>query len=305
MGNVFLITIEQLLIMLVFMVIGFSLRKSGILLEPTGKILSVLEVYVFVPAFLISNLSANLNMDVIIGKLNYLLIGAALLIAMLGLAYVLSHVLTKDSNLRNILMYAFAFANYGYIGYPLIDAVYGGTVLSNFIIFAIPFTIFIQLIGRYLLGDEKIKLWRKLLTPSLIAIILGILGGVFGFRYPEILSITLTKASACMSPIAMLLTGFVLAGRRFVELVNSPKVYLFALIRLIAIPVSVGLCLLAFGVGTEWIMMAVMITAMPVGVNTIIFPEAYGGESAAGARICFISNILSVLTIPVLLALIS
>jgi predicted permease len=42
---------------------------------------------------------------------------------------------------------------------------------------------------------------------------------------------------------------------------------------------------------------------MPMGLNTVIFPEAYGGDSGTGAQCCFVSQVLGLLTIPGVFAL--
>ena len=41
-------------------------------------------------------------------------------------------------------------------------------------------------------------------------------------------------------------------------------------------------------------------TAMPLGLNTVVFPEAYGGNPETGASMALISNTLGVITIPLL-----
>ena len=45
--------------------------------------------------------------------------------------------------------------------------------------------------------------------------------------------------------------------------------------------------------------------ATPLGLNTIVFPEAYGGDPKTGASMALISHTLCVITIPIMFALIS
>ena len=44
-------------------------------------------------------------------------------------------------------------------------------------------------------------------------------------------------------------------------------------------------------------------TAPALGLNTVIFPEAYGGNPETGASMAMISHTLCVITIPLLYAL--
>jgi len=51
------------------------------------------------------------------------------------------------------------------------------------------------------------------------------------------------------------------------------------------------LCMFAFGT--------------PLGLNTVVFPAAHGGDTSTGASMAMISHTLSVLTIPLLYALVT
>ena len=42
---------------------------------------------------------------------------------------------------------------------------------------------------------------------------------------------------------------------------------------------------------------------MPLGMNTIIFPAAYGGDLTTGASMAVISNIVGLISVPVILSL--
>jgi predicted permease len=44
--------------------------------------------------------------------------------------------------------------------------------------------------------------------------------------------------------------------------------------------------------------------AMPLGLNTIVIPSAYGKDTSVGARMAIISHLLSVITIPVIFSMI-
>ena len=49
--------------------------------------------------------------------------------------------------------------------------------------------------------------------------------------------------------------------------------------------------------------LAFVATATPLGLNTVVFPEAYGGNPKTGASMAMISHTLCVITIPLLYSL--
>ena len=60
------------------------------------------------------------------------------------------------------------------------------------------------------------------------------------------------------------------------------------------------LALKLFGTSEEIMTLALVAFATPLGLNTIVFPAAYGGETETGASMVMISHTLSVVTIPLM-----
>ena len=53
----------------------------------------------------------------------------------------------------------------------------------------------------------------------------------------------------------------------------------------------------------ELLLYVLCFLAMPLGLNTIVIPAAYGGDTSTGASCALISSTLAVITIPVLFLL--
>lgn len=45
--------------------------------------------------------------------------------------------------------------------------------------------------------------------------------------------------------------------------------------------------------------------ALPMGMNMVVYPEAFGGDGLSGAKTAFISHLLSVVTLPLVFTLLS
>lgn len=310
MKELYLITIQNILVMFLLIVIGFVMRRTGILPEQSGKVLSVLETNLFLPAMIIKNLSSNLNRAAIMNYFILILTGVEFLILAIIVARAFASFFSKSREARNLFTYIFAFPNYAYFGYPIIEKVFGSKTLAHTIIFALPFTIAIFTFGFYLLvgkqTNEKItfkSILKSLLKPVLIAVFLGISCGLLSIKIPDAISDAISMISACMSPVSMILTGFVLAVFSPAELFKSTTAYVASFIRHILIP-AIFACILWFiGLRGENYIIPIIISAMPVGMNVVIFTEAYGKDSKYSARICFVSYIFSLIAIPVVFGL--
>ena len=103
----------------------------------------------------------------------------------------------------------------------------------------------------------------------------------------------------------MVLTGFVIGGYDFKELLQDKKVYIATALRLLILPaVFIGLLLLTKA-SDYTLVLALFAFATPLGMNTVVFPAAYGGETKTGAAMAMISHTLSILTIPLMYSLLN
>ena len=91
-----------------------------------------------------------------------------------------------------------------------------------------------------------------------------------------------------MSPIAMILTGFVIGGYSFANLFGKWQTYVVAGIRLVFLPTVSVLVLKLFNAPQEAVVATLCANAMPLGLNTVIIPSAYGKSPDDGAsmRLC-------------------
>ena len=76
--------------------------------------------------------------------------------------------------------------------------------------------------------------------------------------------------------------------------------YVASLLRLVVIPAAMMLVLKLLGINDEIMTFALIAFATPLGLNTIVYPAAYGGDTKTGASMAMISHTLSVVTIPLM-----
>lgn len=293
--------------MLITMIsIGIIMRKSKKLPENAGKIMSTLCAFVFCPAYNIRNLSKNVTIASIGDKLSLLGIGAVMIILMILVAKLLARWLGKDEFDRRCLTYAFTVSNYGYFGYPVVEGVFGSAALGDMIVFAIPTTIATYTWGYLLFNrDGKLTLKKILLTPMIIAVITGVTIGLSGIQLPSFLNDVINGAASCMSPVSMLLAGFVLGGLPFKKLFVGAKAYFYSAIRLLLLPLLFGIPLYFLGLRESMLMMPLLMLALPMGLNLVVYPESFGYDATDNARMCFVSFVMCLVILPLTFELIN
>ena len=300
--------------MLIFIFIGYFLRKREIINESGKKVLAGLLVNLFLPCYYIVSLSTNLTIDKINQYLLYFVCGLGLAIAIVFIAMPFARLLGKDKLQRNVLKYSFAFANIGYFGYPVVGVVFGEAVKASMILFCIPQSIVISTYGYQILTQKidsptdlekalvKKEKWTKhlrfLYAPPFMGLMIGVIIGLLPIELPTYVVNMLDLAKNCQSPVAMLLTGAVLSSVPLLKLFTSIKSYVVGFIRLIVMPVVIGLAFYLLGARGDLLVIAVASVALPVGMNVVVYPESAGIDGTEGAKTCFISYVLALATLP-------
>jgi len=298
--QIFGIVAQQLLILYVFMVIGYVLNKKHVVHDKIGDVLSQLIVNIFMPALVFENMSGNMRVSALQREWPLILTGALVLAATYWLSLFATRKMREN---RMLYVYSYTISNYGYIGYSVISAVFGAEMLYRTILFCMPMTVFIYTTGKDMFAPTKTKFKDLIKNPIIIAMVLGGIIGLLEIDLPGAVAQVFSMASGAMAPIAMILTGYVLGRTKITDALKDKKSYGACVLRLIVIPLAIVAALMLMRLDKQVIMLAGMVSALPFGTNSVIFLEVYGGDSGLAARLSFLSNLLSVLTIPVVYAL--
>lgn len=315
--EMFKLTLQQMLMMYTLILVGYLLRKKSILPEKSDTAMARMETYIFVPALSLYNMLTRCTVKTFSENYTLILYGLAVMLVAIGISYPLSKLFVKDSRTpenayrRNIYKYAMTFGNFGFMGNFIILGIWGEEFFFKYSMFTMFVSILCYGWGLYILipkdkncGILK-NLKRGLLTPPILALFIGIAGGLLnvGNLLPQFFVSALSNASKCQGPVAMVLAGYVIGGYDFKKLILNKKVYFASLLRLIVIPAFLVCGLKLFGAGKEIMTLALIAFATPLGLNTIVYPATYGGETETGASMTMISHTLSVITIPVMYTL--
>ena len=288
---------ESLLVLLIFAFAGWFLGTRRILSSENLKLLSVLEIWVFLPCNCLRSFSGNFTVEYIREKYPLLIISTCIVVALSVLNAVIVPRFVKCSYDQKIVRYTLTLSNYGYVGYPLVQSVYGDLMLLNAQLFAIPMSIYSNSEGyRLLTGGDSVSL-KKIVNPSLVAIMIGATIGLTGWQLPSALKTVIANGANCMGPISMILVGITISDYDIKELLRNKMSYLVVLFRLVLIPLALCFVLKPF-ISVEARMIAVLLYSMPCGLNTIIFPKMTGEDCRPGASMAMISTIACIVTIP-------
>ena len=142
--------------------------------------------------------------------------------------------------------------------------------------------------------------WKQIVTnPTIMSVFVGVALGLSGIKLPGLLNDVLSGAGNCMSPVSMLLAGFVLGAYPVRTLMKGFRPYQISGIRLLGIPALYCAVLFLLGLRGLYLMLPLLVFSMPLGLNLVVFPESLGEDASENAKLCFVSYIMAAFIMPV------
>ena len=307
---------NQMIFLFTLIAIGFILMKWKLLPDNAGKIISKLENMLFVPALVMYTFIQHCNVQTLSSVWRLLLLAFAMVLVLIPISLMVAKVCFKEKYLQKIATYGLAFSNFGFMGNAIMNAIFP-EIFFEYTIFTLPFWFMIYLWGVPVLlisndGNEKVTLLSRLkafLNPMLVAMFIGLILGLtgLGLKLPSGILSVIKVSGDCMSPLAMLLTGITIGQTNVLALIKKWRIYLTSAIRLLVYPLAVLLILMLLPQNDFFTLTffrcAICMASMPMGLNAIVVPAAYGKDTTDAAGLALISHLFSIGTIPLMFML--
>ena len=312
MLTAFLTTLGEMTRILMFMVLGFGLNRLHILPKGAGAGISRLITMVLIPALLIYNNMTEFQLSNIGQYSRLVLMGVFLWTAVTLISLPIAGKLSAGNPLdRGVYLYGLSFPNTGAIGMPLTLALMGTTGLFRLNLFLVMFSIMTYAwgVGLFLDTERKNPIKRfliHLLNPVFVSMCIGMTLGARGAKnwLPTLVTEFVGDLGSMYAPLSLLLTGYTIADYPLSEMFHLPKSYVFTALRLLVYPLVAVLLVKLVGGDLLVATLAVIAFSGPSGMNVVVFPASYGQNCETGASIVMISSLGSILTVPLMYALV-
>lgn len=296
---------EQMVLLFVLIFVAYIASKVGLLPKNSNKVIADLVVNITNPAtilYAVGTSSHALSNTAVLGilGLTIVVLGGQML---LGSGY--TRALRLKADTAGVYRFMLVFSNCGFLGYPVLRALYGGEavfVASMYVLIfqILSFTYGVRQISAGSAASREFDI-KKFCTPMVITSLLALILYLTNVRFHPMVLETLSLLDRITSPASMLVIGCVLASYPLKTIFGRWHVYLFCVFRLIVIPVIVWAILRLFITDSLILGVMVVLSAMPAATNTVLLTAKYGGDEPTAASGLFLSTLLSLITLPVLL----
>ena len=300
-----MVVFQTMLKLFLLLVLGFVLFKCHIFDEYTNKKISALIVNVASPMLFISSIAGveGSNKSIV-----FLMIGAGILmyIGFIILGKIINRLFPFPKKDWPVYECMVVFANTGFMGYPVLLDVFGQEAVfyASLIHMAFNFFVYTYAIMCLTKGDDsEFKLnFKQLLTPGIILIFVGIFIYLFDIQLPSVLMDTINSVGSLTAPLSMMMIGSSLAVYPIKDSFTDWRSYVFAFVRLMIVPfVTMIMCRLLH-IDAYYANITIITNAMPVGSMVLMLATQYNANVKIVTRNIVVSTLLSVITIPIVVA---
>ncbi len=321
-----LLLLIQVAILVLMIVPGFLLAKAKLMPEGAGKAISNLILYAAQVALIVAGFcSVDPTKEILLRMLAVFLLAIAshLLFYLIGRLCFRSAEVAK----KKVLIFSTVFTNAGYMGIPLLVALFAKEhpeVAVYGSVYITAFNLFVWSLGAFLYTEDKkyISVKKMLINPATIATFAGLI--IFAlaaipavnehFIVPivrnenGIVTPLLNNLKGLVAPLSMIIIGFRLTELKIKEAFRDKFLYLNLFVGLIATPAATFLLvklISVLGIYHDPLTASVLMisAAAPAATATSMFAEKFDGDSVYAGLIVSISSILCVVTMPIVCAL--
>ena len=303
----------KVLMLFILLAIGAVTRLTGIVKEEGARSICSLIIYVVTPANIISAFSTPFREDLLHG----LLISFLLAFIVFFLMSVASRFLIreKDPDKSPVLRFAAAYPNAGYMGIPLQRAVLGDIGVFYCAAYIAVFHMFVWSYGVAILSHKQksgassraeiLRILKKcLLSPPLIAVVVGLVIFLFNIELPEIVASPLKELATMATPLPMLITGYYLAGGKLALILKSKWILVATALKMLVSPLlAMGACLV-FAVSHDASISCMIACAASSASMTTMLAAEYKRDSELAACMVTLTTLLAIVTMPFFVALV-
>lgn len=311
----YILVIKQLVIMLLIAALSFFVSRKFKFGENEKQFVSKILLFFINPCLILNQFNIDFEAEKfksfgVCFVLSFIVHLVMVLLSLIFFRNKKNQESEEEKDLTGLERTASFMTNCAFIGIPLIEGVIGSEGVFYLLSFVAAFNVFLWTFGYALMGG-KISFKKIILNPNILCVVFGIILFVLPVKLPYIVAKPLEYIGQMNTAMAMILLGLLFAN--FTK--NSSSAYIkrifkFVFVRHIAMPIFVFLIVFAFykifpSVKDVRILSYVVLIAAicPTGMSVSSMAVLLKKDESYGALLCIVTSVVSVITIPVTIAL--
>lgn len=294
------IILNQAVLMMLLILVGVIAYRTKIVDKTGGRQFSNFVLEIVTPV-LVVNAYAEVEYETRLVKnllWTFVLAAASYVISILVVYLLLRK---KSGRETEIERFSAIYSNCGFMGIPLASALFGNEGVFYATAFLTVFFCFAWTHGIMLLTgqNDRLALVKKLTSPTMIGIVIGLLLFFFRITLPDLLQTTFDYIAGLNTPLAMIASGISVAQADILRALRSPRVYYVSAVKLLAVPAVLMVLFLPLTfISLEIRTVVLVLSAAPSAAMCTLQCQKHGKNDGYAAHIFAMTTIFSMVTMP-------
>jgi len=306
MDGLFITFSNSLIALALCIAVGYFCKRKQIINDTHTAGMTEVLVKVAMPCAVFMSLMRPFSTALLLESVATFFITGGIFLAGGALGIVVARMMKASSEERKSWRFGLTFGNIGFMGIPVITAVFGyeglfyvAMALASFNL--LTFTMGIRIFDTT--GASKAgPLMIFIKNPALTGTIIGFIFFLTGLRLPAPLEGGVTLMAGMNSPLSMIVIGALMAKHPLKDTFTDIRVLPANAVKLVVIPLASLFLLRPFMPNPIMLGTIVTLMAMPPAINTAIFAQQFGGEGDTmfATRLVIVGTLLCVITVPLI-----
>ena len=292
---------SQILVILLYVLVGFAAGKLGLINPDHRKYLSGLCSVLILPFTILSASSQNVSGQEMRGMLVALAFTMATYLCVTLVSLAVHRATGAAPDMRAATTSLLTYPNCTFLGLPLCRALFGDMAVLYNASALIAFNVLFFTVQYSLFTGGRMNL-KNLLTPAVLSTVLLIVMLAAGLHFPEPVQTVCSGVGSMVTPLSLIIIGVMLSESRIVETLRERRSWLIALLRNLGIPLLALPALRLLPMGADARLCVLVYLACPCATLTSIYAIKCDMEPVFSANTVLLSTLLFAATLPALIA---
>ena len=296
------IMLNTMTIFFLILATGFVAGKLGVIGRDYLPSFAKLITKILLPVMLFYSTGTGSTRQTVIDNLPMIGLAAAFYAIVIAVTFALSKALRLPHDKDRVFMFSFIFGNTGFVGFPLLAALFPETGILHMALFSIVDQLLFWTFGIWLATardrEETAFRAKSLLTPNIVAMLLALAFVMLEIPLPSVVGDTLRTITNATSAMCMMYLGALLCFSNWTDVLKRRELYVGVAVKMVALPIVCGSALMLTGLPYPMVASLTMIMALPTMTVVPMIASQHGNEGDYAAGLTAATLALCLVTIP-------
>ena len=272
---------------------GFIARKSRLLPGEAFDPLPQLLFSLCYPAMIIQTLAEVSFAELVADSAYFIVFTSITLLAAYGVGR-LALRMEKAPDRRELVLFSMQVGNTTFIGLPVVQLLYGAAGIYFVTVYNALVDLYVWTAGysMFVKRQEKGLPWRKWFNPCTVAMLVGIALSLTGVALPGPVRQAFSAMGSLTVPMALLLTGNLLAQSSFAQMFCDGKALVLSAVKVIGFPLAAAGVLWLLPLPDQTRILSVLVLAMPFPLLSVLLAKQHGKDESFALTLVVVSTVM-------------